>query len=143
MLCNEHDFNFNINFCLIYYINFYFNNNFNLHDFIFCFHFLFLFSFIPFRTLYFITNKKSNSQSRESYSAVISIALEIHRLAPISVICSLHVSFLSPEMSTGRMTPFGGGFLGPECRPDPCGGIVELFETVLTLDEVSNLSIIE
>jgi hypothetical protein len=53
-------------------------------------------------------------------------------------------------MSTGRMTPFGGGVLGPDSEGRnrgpgscPCGGIVELFEIVLTLDDVSHLSNIE
>jgi hypothetical protein len=48
------------------------------------------------------------------------------------------------------MTPFGGGVSGPDSEGRnygpgscPCGGIVELFETVLTLDDVSHLSIIE
>jgi hypothetical protein len=48
------------------------------------------------------------------------------------------------------MTPFGGGVLGPDSGGQnqgpgscPCGGIVELFETVLTLDDVSPSSITE
>ena len=95
--------------------------------------------------MFFVLNKEKNvAEDRETYSCFISVPIEIHRLAPLSVNLSLHISFLSPEMCAEKNSiPAGIGIFSPSnyCSSGPvsCGGILELFKTVLTLEEVEQI----
>ena len=92
--------------------------------------------------MFFVINKdKKAPDNRDTYSCFISIPVEIYRLAPFTVSLSLHISFLSPEMCAQKNSiPMGIGILDPSSHvssgPVPCGGIIELFRTILSLEEV-------
>lgn len=92
--------------------------------------------------MFFVSNKdKNGTENPETYSCFISVPVEIHRLAPFSVNLSLHISFLSPDICAEKNSiPVGIGISGRSSYgssgPVPCGGIFELFKTVLTLEEV-------
>lgn len=92
--------------------------------------------------MFFVSKKdKNGTENRETHSCLISVPVEIFRLAPFSVNLSLHISFLSPEICAEKNSiPIGIGISGPSSYgssgPVPCGGIFELFKTVLSLEEV-------
>ena len=96
-----------------------------------------------FRAMFFVINKDKKAQeNRDIYSCFVSIPVEIHRLAPFTVNLSLHISFLSPEMcAQNNLIPMGIGILDPSSHgssgPVPCGGIMEFFSTILSLEEVT------
>ena len=110
--------------------------------------------FFLFRALLFSPDKISNTphsttqtqNARETFSCFLSFPIEIYRLTPFSVNLSLHIPFLFPEIHENfkNLFPLGFGLHSEEHssensgeRFQPCGGILELYESVFSLDEVS------
>ena len=95
------------------------------------------------RALHF-TATKSKTQNKEIYSCFLSFPVEIYRISSFFVKMSLHVSFLMPELDVKcNSVPlgfgvFGVGVLGVNLKnpPGPCGGVIELYQSELSIDEV-------
>ena len=107
------------------------------------------------RALNFIKDRNNatqiSSSGRETYSCFISFPVEIYRLTPFSVNLSLHVPFLLPEFNKKKssISPWGYGLNLHENSSEysaehssACGGVLELYESVLGIEEVSGMSII-
>ena len=82
--------------------------------------------------------------NKETHFCFLSFPVEIYRIASFFVKMSLHVSYLLPELDVKcNSIPLGCGIFGvgdsgvnSKEWPGPCGGIIELYESVLSIDEV-------
>jgi hypothetical protein len=81
--------------------------------------------------------------NKDSYSCSLSVPIEISRISTYKISLSIHISYLTPELElysqtecAGNQPMFVGLGLNPFDLSSACGKIIEMYESVLTLEEV-------
>lgn len=81
--------------------------------------------------------------NKDSYSCSLSVPIELSRISTYNISLSIHISYLTPELElysqnefTGNQPMFFGLGLNSFDSSSTCGKILEIYESVLTLEEV-------